>query len=221
MFAASAATPALPALRASAMLSVMGHPVVRTRLSEQEYLNFERSSPEKHEYADGEIFAMSGGTFEHSAVTANLIGEARSALADRRCRVLESNMRVKVPSTNRYVYPDASIFCGRPEFTDETRDTLVNPRLIVEVLSDSTEACDRGDKFEGYRSIPTFQEYVLASQKQPRIEVFTRQPDGSWMLRIYGPGERAVLASIEGAIEVDRVYEGVFDPGSPGQESSA
>lgn len=192
----------------------VGQAVVRTGLSEQEYLNFERSSPEKHEYADGEIFAMSGGTYEHSSITANIIGEARSALAGRPCRVLESNMRVKVFATSRYVYPDASIFCGRPEFTDETRDTLVNPRLIVEVLSDSTEAYDRGDKFAGYRSIPSFQEYVLASQKQPRIEVFTRQPDGSWTLRIYGPGERAAFASVECTIEVDKIYEGVHDAGA-------
>ncbi len=196
------------------MLSVMGHAVMRPRLTEQEYLEFERSSPEKHEYADGEIFAMSGGTFEHSTVTANILGEARNALPNRRCRVLDSNMRVNVPITGRYVYPDALIFCGRPEFTDETRDTLVNPRLIVEVLSDSTEAYDRGDKFAGYRSIPSFQEYVLASQKEPRIEVFTRQPDGSWTLRIYGPGERVVLASVECTIEVDRIYEGVHDTGA-------
>ncbi len=193
------------------MLSAMGHAVVRTGLSEQEYLEFERASSEKHEYADGEIFAMSGGTFEHSAVITNILGEARSALTDRRCRVLESNMRLKVPATKRYVYPDASIVCGRPEFTDDTRDTLLNPRLIVEVLSDSTEAYDRGDKFAGYRSIPSVQEYVLASHKQPRIEVFTRQPDGSWTLRIYGPGERAVLASVECSIEVDKIYDGVLD----------
>ena len=190
----------------------MGHAAVRTRLSEQEYLDFERLSPEKHEYADGEIFAMSGGTYEHSAITSNIVRELGNALADRLCRALESNMRLKVPATGRYVYSDASVFCGRPEFTDATRDTLLNPRLIVEVLSDSTEAYDRGDKFAGYRSIPSFQEYVLASQKQPRIEVFTRQPDGSWTLRIYGPGERAALASIESTLEVDRIYEGVFDP---------
>ena len=196
------------------MLCAVGQAVIRTRLSEHEYLEFERSSPDKHEYADGEIFAMSGGTFEHSAVTANILGEARSALAGRRCRVLESNMRVKVAATGRYVYPDASIFCGQPEFADETRATLINPRLILEVLSDSTEACDRGDKFAGYRSIPSFQEYVLASQKQPRIEVFTRQPDGSWTLRIYGPGERAMFASVECSIEVDKVYEGVHATGA-------
>ncbi len=191
----------------------MRHAVVRTRLSEQEYLDFERSSPEKHEYADGEIFNVSGGTFEHSAISTSIARLLGNALEDRRCHVLESNMRIKVPATNRYVYPDASVFCGRPEFVDQTRDTLLNPRLIVEVLSDSTEAYDRGDKFAGYRSIASFQECVLASQKQPRIEVFSLQTDGSWTLRIYGPGEKAALTSIECVIEVDRVYKGVFDQG--------
>jgi len=133
------------------------HAALRTPLSEQEYLDFERASSERHEYADGEIFAMSGGTFEHSLLIANFVGEARSALPDRRCRVLDSNMRVKVPATRRYVYPDASIVCGPPEFTDAT------------------------------------------------------QPDGSWTLRIYGPGERAALASVDGSIEVDRVYDGVLN----------
>ena len=196
------------------MLFVVRQAILRARLSEQEYLEFERSSPEKHEYADGEIFEIPGGTFAHSVVTANIVGEAWNALADRRWRVLGSNMRVKVAATGRYVYPDVLIVGERPELTDETRDTLLNPRLIVEVLSDSTEAYDRGDKFAGYRTIASFQEYVLASQKQPRIEVFTRQPDGSWTLRIYGPGERAVLASVECSIEVDKVYEGVHDTGA-------
>jgi Uma2 family endonuclease len=189
----------------------MGHAAVRTGLSEQAYLAFERSSPEKHEYADGEIFAMSGGTAEHSAVTLNVLAELRGALAGRGSRAFESNMRVHVPATGRYVYPDGSIVCGRPVFTDDARDTLLNPRVVVEVLSNGTEAYDRGDKFAGYRTVPTLQEYLLASQKQPRLELFTRQADGSWNLRIFGPGERVELGSVGCSIEVDRVYEGVFE----------
>jgi len=187
---------------------------MRTGLSEQDYLEFERSSPIRHEYADGEIFAMSGGTMEHSAVAANVISELRSGLLGRGCRVLTSDMRIKIPATGRYVYPDASVVCARPEFVDEKRDTLLNPRLIIEVLSDSTEAYDRGDKFAQYRSVASLEEYVLASQKEPKLEVFARQADGSWVLRIYGPGERAVLASIECVIEVDRVYTDVFQVGA-------
>jgi Uma2 family endonuclease len=183
------------------------------RLSEQEYLAFERSSPERHEYADGEIFAMVGGTAEHSAIALNLLAELRSALSGRGCRVFESNMRIHIPATGRYVYPDGSLVCGRLELTDDTRDTLVNPRLVIEVLSGSTEAYDRGDKFAGYRTVPSVQEYLLASQKEPRLELFTRQPDGSWNLRIFGPGTRAELSSVGCAVEVDRVYDGVFEMG--------
>jgi Uma2 family endonuclease len=191
----------------------MGSAAARTRLSEQEYLAFERSSPEKHEYADGEIFAMSGGSAEHSAISLNLMAELRSALSGKNCRPFESNMRVHLPATGRYLYPDGSIVCGRAEFTDEARDTLQNPRVIVEVLSDSTEAYDRGDKFAHYRTVPSFEEYVIASQKQARIEVLAREANGSWNLRIYGPGERVELRSLGCAVDVDRVYDGVFDLG--------
>jgi len=191
----------------------MGQAAVRTGMSEQDYLDFERSSPDKHEYADGEIFAMSGGTIEHSSIAANIIIELGNALLGRGCRVLTSDMRIKIPATGRYVYPDGSVVCARPEFTDDKRDTLLNPRLIIEVLSDSTEAYDRGDKFVAYQTVASLNEYVLASQKEARIEVFSRQPDGSWSLRSYGPGDRAALSSLGCVLEVDRVYTDVFAPG--------
>jgi Uma2 family endonuclease len=120
-----------------ATLGVMAQAALRTGLSEQDYLELERASPLRHEYADGEIFAMSGGTLEHSAVAANIIRELGNALLGR-CRVLTSDMRVKIAARGRYVYPDASVVCGSPAFEDERRDTLLNPRVIVEVLSDST-----------------------------------------------------------------------------------
>ena len=193
------------------MLPAMGEAAAHVRMTEAEYLAFERASPDKHEYVDGEIFAMSGGTSEHAAVSASVIGELRNALAGRGCRVHTSDMRVHTPVTGRFLYPDASVVCGRLVFTDDTRDTLVNPRVIVEVLSDSTEGYDRGGKFESYQTIPSLLEYVLCSQKKPRIEVFTRQADGSWLLRSYGAGERAALSSLECTIEVDRVYADVLD----------
>ena len=189
----------------------MGQAAVRTGISEQDYLELERASSIRHEYADGEIFAMSGGTFEHSAVAANILRELGNALHGRGCNALNSDMRIKISPTGHYVYPDGSIVCARPRFVDERRDTLVNPRVIIEVLSDSTEAYDRGDKFAQYRSVASIEEYVLASQKEPKIEVFARQLDGSWMLRVYGPGERVALRSLECAIEVDRVYVDVFE----------
>lgn len=181
-------------------------------MTEQEYLAYERASPEKHEYADGEVFARSGGTGEHAAVAANIIRELGSALFGKGCRVHTSDMRVHVPSRGRYVYPDGSIVCGRPMYTDETRDTLVNPRVIIEVLSDGTEAYDRGDKFAQYRTLPSLEVYVLASQKEPRIEVFTRHADGAWLLRAYGPGECAAISPLGCNLDVERVYTDVFDP---------
>jgi Uma2 family endonuclease len=188
----------------------MGDPALKTRMTPREYLAFERASDVKHEYAEGEIFAMSGGTLEHSAVAANIIGELRSLLRGGGCRVLTSDMRLKTPS-DRYLYPDASVFCGQPEYEDSSRDVLLNPRVVIEVLSDSSEGYDRGDKFAHYRSISSLNDYVLASQKEPRIEVFSREADGSWTLRIHGPGARVELASLGCTIEVDRVYADVFD----------
>jgi Uma2 family endonuclease len=191
-------------------LRAMGQAAVRTGLSPQEYLELERSSEEKHEYADGEIFAMSGGSLAHSTIAASIIRELGSALLGRGCRVLTSDMRVVVPSKRRFMYPDCSVVCASPMLDDTYRDTLLNPLLLVEVLSESSEAYDRGDKFAQYRTIPSFEEYVVASQTEPRIEVFTRQADGSWVLRIYGSGERAVLSSIGCSLDVDRVYMDVF-----------
>jgi Uma2 family endonuclease len=194
----------------------MGHAAARARLSPEEYLELERSSDQRHEYADGEVFAMAGGSLEHSTIAANILGELRNAVLGRGCRVLTSDMRIKISATGRYVYPDGSVVCGRPELEGDKRDTLLNPTVIVEVLSDSTEAYDRGDKFAQYRTLPSLREFVLASQKEPRIEVFTWQPDGSWVLRVFGEGERAALASIGCDIEVVRAYLGVFEQGAEG-----
>ncbi|WP_437566742.1 Uma2 family endonuclease [Sorangium sp. So ce542] len=189
----------------------MGVAAPRRKLSPEEYLELERASEVRHEYAGGEIFAMSGGTFEHSAVAANIGRLLGNALGDGRCIALSSDMRIKIPSADRYVYPDGSVVCGRPEFEDERRDTLLNPVLVVEVLSDSSEAYDRGDKFAHYQTVASIREVVLASQKAPRIEVFARQADGSWVLRVYGPGDRAALSSVGCDIAVDEAYRGVFE----------
>ncbi|MEM9454917.1 MAG: Uma2 family endonuclease [Myxococcota bacterium] len=183
---------------------------LRTEMSEAEYLAFERASLEKHEYVDGEVFAMSGGTGEHAAIAANLIRELGNAVFGRGCRVHTSDMRIKIPETPSYVYPDASVVCTRPEYPDDTRDTLTNPQLVVEVLSDSTEAYDRGEKFASYQKIASLSCYVLASQTKARLEVFTRQDDGGWLLRAYGRGEHARLAPLDCSIDVDRVYTDVL-----------
>jgi len=113
-------------------------------MTPEEYLAFERTSEQKHEYADGEIFAMSGGTREHSLVGQNVAGELRNALLERPCEVPGSDLKIAVLATSRYFYPDVFVVCGEPRFADDQRDSVVNPRVIVEVLSDSTERYDRG-----------------------------------------------------------------------------
>jgi Uma2 family endonuclease len=192
----------------------MGEAAPRRKLSPEEYLDLERASEVRHEYAGGELFAMSGGTFEHSAIAANIGRLLGNALGERGFMALNSAMRIKIPAADRYVYPDGSVVCGRPEFEDERRDTLLNPVLVIEVLSDSSEAYDRGDKFAHYQTVASIREVVLASQKAPRIEVFARQADGSWVLRVYGPGARAALSSVGCDIDVDDVYRGVLAAGS-------
>ncbi|HTN92936.1 MAG TPA: Uma2 family endonuclease [Sorangium sp.] len=184
----------------------MGQPATRTGLSPEEYLALERASEQKHEYANGEIFAMSGCSREHSLLAGSVQRELGNALLERPCEVHTSDMRVKIPSAGRYVYPDASVVCGDPVFEDAEVDTLMNPNVIVEVLSDASEAYDRGDKFAQYRSVPSITDYVLVSQKAVRIEHFQRQPDGRWLLSILGPGAQLALESIGVVIEVDRVY---------------
>ncbi|KYF55278.1 hypothetical protein BE08_43415 [Sorangium cellulosum] len=187
----------------------MGQAARRTGLSPAEYLAFERASEQKHEYANGEIFAMSGCSREHSLLSGNIQRELGNALLDRACEVHTSDMRVKIASTGRYVYPDASVVCGEPVFEDAEVDTLLNPSVIVEVLSETSEAYDRGDKFAQYRSVPSVMEYVLVAQKEVRIEHFQRQPDGRWLLAILGPGAQLELESIGVVIDVDRVYRKV------------
>ncbi|MCX4247595.1 Uma2 family endonuclease [Paraliomyxa miuraensis] len=189
----------------------MAQAAASSSMTEDEYLAFERASQEKHEYANGELFAMSGGTGDHAAIAANLIGELRNALFGRGCRVHTSDMRVKIPNTPRYVYPDASVVCSKPEYADDTKDTLTNPQVVIEVLSESTEAYDRGEKFAAYQTIPSMAYYVIASQTKPRIEIFTRQDDGGWLLRTYGAGELAALPSLSCSIEVDRIYTDVLE----------
>jgi Uma2 family endonuclease len=188
----------------------MGEAAEVLKMTPEEYLAFERASEEKHEYVGGEIFAMSGGTFEHNLLGMNVARELGNALLEGPCRVNGSDMKLKAFGPPKYHYPDVSVVCEEPLFEDETRDVLLNPRLIVEVLSDSTERYDRGDKFASYRTIDTLQDYVLVSQKAVLVEHFHRQPDGTWIYRALGPGERLTLESLGCAIPIDRIYLKVF-----------
>jgi len=152
------------------------------RLTEAEYLQIERAAEFKSEFFEGEMFAMAGGTPKHSLISTNLAAEFRNRLKDQACVAYNADLRIKVEATGLLTYPDVSVICGPLKFAEGTDDTAVNPTVLVEVLSDSTEAYDRGKKFEHSRRIPTLREYLLVSQREPRIEQFIRQPDGRWLL---------------------------------------
>src|SRR5262249_47347222 len=153
---------------------------------------FERKAAFKSEFYRGELFAMAGASEEHCLIKDNLAGETRQQLKGSSCRVVTSDLRVKVDATGLYTYPDVVIYCDQPQFEDETFDTLRNPRVIVEVLSQSTEAYDRGEKFTQYRQIASLQEYILVAQNRPLVERHVRRPDGSWLMTAFAGVEQVL-----------------------------
>lgn len=184
------------------------------KLSPEEYLELERNSEEKHEYLAGDVFAMSGAKRNHNKVVANLSGLLWQGLKGRECEFYPSDMRVFVPKTGLYTYPDLVVVCEEPRFQDNVPDTLLNPLLLVEVLSDSTEGYDRGKKFQHYRSIDSLREYVLVSQTEARIEKYLKQGDGFWVLsEAVGPESAIAFESIGCEIPLIEVYDKVsFEP---------
>jgi Uma2 family endonuclease len=161
----------------------MALPQTVRQLSEAEYLDIERAADSKSEFFDGEMFAMAGGTLRHSLIATNCAGELRERLKGGPCVVYNADLRIKIAATGLFTYPGLSVICGAPQFVPGTDDTVLNPTVLAEVLSDSTEAYDRGKKFEHYRQIETLREYLLVSQREPRIEQFIRQPHGHWLLK--------------------------------------
>ncbi|MEM6328639.1 MAG: Uma2 family endonuclease [Planctomycetota bacterium] len=204
------------------------------RLSVADFLALEQSADQRHEFYDGEVFAMAGGTVWHSLITANVSAELRAALKKRGCLTLSSDIMVACPSGLR-TYPDVTVVCERPEFEGDRQVTLLNPQAIVEVLSESTEAYDRGKKFEHYRGVASLREYLLVSQDYRHIEHFTRQADGQWLLRMHGddpgghvggkrdgkagdaePPIHLSLPTLGCTLSLDEVYAGVeFPPPKP------
>lgn len=178
-----------------------------SRMTYEEYLAAERSSEVKHEYLRGDVYAMAGGTPTHAGL-AMAIGVALSnALSGRPCRVFGSDLRVRVEATDLSTYPDVTVICGSFQRSEIDRDAATNPVLIVEVLSDSTEAYDRGEKFAHYRRIPSLRAYVLVSQREPRLEAYTKNAEGAWVLGEAGPGETLELGLLEGVrLPTDAIY---------------
>lgn len=183
------------------------------RLRPSEYLAFERASRTKHEFFDGEVFAMAGGSASHNLIAVNLAGELRNALKDGPCRVFSSDMRVLCPTGLR-TYPDISVCCGEPKYEDEQQDTLLNPLVIIEVLSPTTEKYDRVKKFEHYRSIPSLREYVVVASDRQVVEHYSRQADAAhWLLTIsQTPGETVRFPALGCSVEISEVYAKVQLP---------
>ena len=173
----------------------------------EEYLELERQADVRHEFLDGEIYAMAGGSKRHNGISVNVIRLLGNQLLEDDCSVYGSDMRVKITSTGKYTYPDVVAVCGEEFFEDESEDTLLNPMLIVEVLSKSTEAYDRGGKFEYYQTISTFSEYVLIAQEPFRVEQFVRKDKNVWTyFEFRKPDEVVKLNSINCKLLLKDIY---------------
>lgn len=176
--------------------------------TEDEYLAHELGTEAKHELINGAIVAMAGASREHNAIVGNIVGLLRALLKQRRCLVFPSDQRVHVEATGLFTYPDVSVACDDLRFHPKNRDTLLNPCVLVEVLSDSTEAYDRGAKFAHYRAIPSLQEYVLVSQHEHKIEHYRRLETGQWVLTVFeGDAAAADLPALGCALSLAEVYD--------------
>ncbi|MEA3212628.1 MAG: hypothetical protein QOE70_5685 [Chthoniobacter sp.] len=183
---------------------------IRPLLTADEYLAVERTAETKSEYHDGQMFAMAGGTAAHAELAANFIGELRALTKRGPCRIYSSDMRIAIPGDRSFVYPDVSGLCGEPQFRDDTRDVLLNPSFVVEVLSPSTEAYDRGRKLAIYMLVPSIVEIVLVSQDQVRVDKYTRQPEGIWRFDVIAGREaRARFESLGCEIALADFFDGV------------
>jgi Uma2 family endonuclease len=180
----------------------------RRRFTPEEYLTLERKAEYKSEYYDGEIFAMSGASRQHNLIAGNIFAALHAQFRNRPCEAYTSDMRVKVRPGNMYFYPDVIAVCGQPQFDDVYKDNLVNPTVIVEVLSSSTEAYDRGDKALRYRQLASIQEYLLVSQEEPHVEHYVRQSDNQWLLAETSDlGATVQLASIDCTLTLAEIYD--------------
>jgi Uma2 family endonuclease len=182
----------------------------KTYITPDEYLELESKAECKSEYFNGEIFAMGGASPRHVLIVTNLVSELRSQLKNQPCTVYSTDLRVSVSPTGLYTYPDVVVVCGDPQFSDSRSDTLINPILIIEVLSKSTKDYDRGEKFEQYRMIGTFKEYVLVAQDKQHVEHYIKQADNTWVLSETNRIEDSIeLSSIGCGLKLSEIYDKV------------
>ncbi len=179
-------------------------------ISEAEYLDRERASEMKHEYFRGEVFAMTGASESHNLIVANVVRELGNQLKKTSCRVYPSDMRLKIEQSGLYTYPDVMVVCGDREYGDNRQDTLLNPELIVEVLSNSPEAYDRGRKFAMYRTLDSLKAYLMISQNRQKMELYVRKEDGGWIFTESGEEHpQIVLTSFQCVLSHEEVYDKV------------
>jgi Uma2 family endonuclease len=185
------------------------------RYSPEEYFQLEEAATEKHEFRDGAIVAMAGGSPEHSLISANVTRELGNRLKGLSCSVYDSNLRLQLAKQRLYSYGDSVVVCGQPVILEiaGAGKACTNPRLIVEVLSPTSEEYDRTTKFDRYREIESFQEYVLVSQKSPRVETYFRQADGGWRIDFaIGLESEIALRSVPAKLPLSEIYAGVALP---------
>ena len=187
--------------------------VPKPYVTPEEYLHRERKADFRSEYFRGETFAMAGASANHNLIVSNCIQTLGQQLKKKPCRVYPSDLKLRVEATGLYTYPDLSVVCGEPQLESDAGDVLLNPVVLVEVLSDSTEAYDRGKKFEHYRTIPSLMHYVLIAQDRHSIDCFTRSLDGSWLLKTcQGLDGHIELTSIDSQLAATEVYDKVIFP---------
>ena len=188
----------------------------KPKLSVAQYLALEKRAEFKSEFFDGEMFAMAGASRFHNRVNENLSLRIGMRLLDGPCQTLSRDQRVEIGRTGLYCYPDLIIVCGEPEYSYLDPDTLINPRVVIEVLSESTERHDRTTKFRHYQQLPSIQEYILVSQDEPMCERFSRTPDGLWVVTSFvGLDATLELASIPIRIPLAEIFAGVTFPDPP------
>jgi Uma2 family endonuclease len=188
----------------------MGDAATIQRMSAVEYLVWERMQSTKHEYHLGEVFAMAGGSPRHNFLTNAMGAELRAAVRRKGCHVLSSDQRISAKQDERYVYADAVVVCGALQTEPGTSDVLANPRVVVEVLSRSTEAYDRGEKWEAYQRLSSLTDYLLVAQTSVRIEHYLREADGSWRYRVLSAGGAMTLTN-GATLSIDAIYEGALE----------
>lgn len=178
-------------------------------ISQQEYLEMERASDEKHEYFDGHVYLMSGASLKHARVVTNLMLAIGNFLENKNCEILAETMRVATPSRDSYMYPDLLIVCGKEELEDDKFDTLLNPSIIIEILSPSTRSIDKGRKMMYYKEIPSLKEYFMIDTFSQIVHCMRKQPSGDWRLEnITGTDATVLFETIQFQLQLSDIYKG-------------